>query len=111
MRKKFKRKGLFGSANGNRTERLSVQLSSVGSICLQTRSTGIAGTRQKALRMRDVVTRLSLGVSWDLGHIWPRRCTAGRFERPLRPRRNRNSWRSDEDHTGFHPRARVAHTT
>ena len=51
------------SANGNRTERLPVQASSVQSKCLQTRSTGIAMIRQKAPRIRDVVTRLSLGGS------------------------------------------------
>jgi hypothetical protein len=51
-----------GSANGNRTPGRPVQPSSVWSKCLQTRSTGIAKRRQKALRNRDVVTWLSLGT-------------------------------------------------
>src|SRR5262249_17987253 len=59
--KKLRIKGLDGSANGNRTEWLPVQLSSVRSICLQSRPTGIAIRRHTALRIRDVVTRLSLG--------------------------------------------------
>jgi hypothetical protein len=48
-------------ANGNRTDRLPVQASAVGAKCLQSRSPGIAGMLQKALRICDVVTWLSLG--------------------------------------------------
>jgi hypothetical protein len=52
-----------GSANGNRTEMTAVQSSPVGSKCLQTRSTGLAGMLPNPLWIRDVVTRLSLGCS------------------------------------------------
>src|SRR5262245_19504650 len=71
----------IGSANGNRTERLPVQFSLVGSKCLQTRSTGFARMLRNALRNCDVVTRLSLGAPKGTFDRW--RGWAG--DRPLLP--------------------------
>ena len=64
---KLKQKALFGSANGNRTRRLAVQLSSVGSkwLCFQSswysamfRNTATNRRRHSAVEARGALARL-----------------------------------------------------
>jgi hypothetical protein len=81
----------IGSANGNRTCKEPVQLSTVQSICLSLRRSGSGTTPSDMLRIADVAARWQR-TSTNIPQVAPHRAVLGSSQGPCRrafPERSR----------------------